>query len=406
MKPLNFGSYSSTEWKEFKRIHREMFWDELEERSIREATRFLQAEINAEFDMQIGALWYERTESRRDERNGNRVRSYEIKGGRVAELVIPRSRKLDIRFTVFDRWERVQPRVLTAMLKAYLLSRGSGCAQEIVEAFGQSEFSRSFLQRLVKRFENRLRLFHERRLKTWPYVFMDGMSVKVFDSQHVKEKVVIVALGMDDEHRSEILDWVVAESEDEVSVRGLLIDLKRRGLVSPRLFITDDSRGILTALRLEYPHTERQLCSFHKISNIQRHLKNISLRAEILREAGDIYELSTTRTEAVERMKEFSSRWRKKEPEAVRLFRHRFEDTLRYFDCPMHMWVSLRTNNPLEQLIGKLRDWTRRYTRFHGQMNLELALYTYVCHKTGELEPKSEQQEEVAVNQIPTLLVA
>ena len=135
-------------------------------------------------------------------------------------------------------------------------------------------------------------------------------------------------------------------------------------------------------------------------------MKDISLRAEILREAGDIYELSATRSEAVERMKEFSSRWRKKEPEAVRLFRHRFEDTLRYFDCPKHMWVSLRTNNPLEQLIGKLRDWTRRYTRFHGQMNLELALYTYVCHKKGQLEPQSEEQEEEVVNQIPTLFVA
>ena len=406
MKQLDFGRYSSTEWKEFKRIYREMFWDELEERSIREATRFLQEEINAEFDLQIGALWYERTGSRRDERNGSRVRSYEIKGGRVAELVIPRSRKLDIRFTVFDKWERVQPRVLTAMLKAYLLSRGSGCAREIVEAFGQSGFSRSFLQRLVKGFEGRLRSFHERRLKPWPYVFIDGMAVKVFDSQHVKEKVVIIAIGMDDEHRSEILDWVVAESEDEVSVRGLLIDLKRRGIVAPRLFITDDSRGILTALRLEYPHTARQLCSFHKISNIQRHLKDISVRAEILREAGDIYQLSSTRSEAIERLREFSSKWKGKEPEAVRLFRHRFEDTLRYFDCPQHMWVSLRTNNPLEQLIGKLRDWTKRYTRFHGQTNLELALYTYVCHKNGELVPESAQQQEEMVNQIPTLIVA
>ena len=125
MKQLDFGSYSSTEWKEYKRIYREMFWDELEQRSLREATRFLQEQINAEFDMQIGALWYERTARRRDERNGSRRRSYEMKGGHVAELRIPRSRALDIRFTVFERWERVQPRVVAAMLKAYLLSRSS-----------------------------------------------------------------------------------------------------------------------------------------------------------------------------------------------------------------------------------------------------------------------------------------
>jgi len=258
---------------------------------------------------------------------------------------------------------------------------------------------------LVKGFERRLRSFHGRRLKNWPYVFIDGMAVKVFDT-YLKEKVVIVAIGMDDEHRSEILDWVVAESEDEVSVRGLLIDLKRRGLTSPRLFISDDSRGIVTALRLEYPHTAWQLCSFHKISNMQRHLRDITARAEILREAGDIYQLSSTRSEALRRLREFCSRWQRKEPEAVRLFRRGFEDTLRYFDCPQHMWVSLRTNNPLEQLIGKLRDWTHRFNHFQGQTNLELALYTYVCHKNGELVPEAAHQEEETESQIPTLFVA
>jgi len=409
MKQLDFGRYSSTEWREFKRIHKAMFWADLEEKTLKEARRWLQERINEEFDIQIGALRYERSSARRDERNGKRTRTYEIRAGHIAELVIPRARKLDIRFSVFDEWERVQPMVLAALLKAYLLSRSASCAQEVTEAFGQSRFSRSFFQRLVRRFEQRLRAFHQRRIRNWPYVFVDGMAVKLKDV-YLRDKVVIFAMGLDEEHNCEILDWVVAEAEDEVSVRGLLIDLKGRGLVSPELFITDDSAGIVSALRLEYPHVCWQLCAFHKTSGIQRHLVNIKLRKDILRQAGDIYALSQTRTEALRRFHEFCGRWKKEEPEAVRLFANGFENTLSYFEFPRHMWGSLYTANPLEQRIGKLRDWTARYNYFKGQGNLELAIYTYFCHKNGELVPESlplqPERLEKTQDQIPTLFVA
>jgi transposase-like protein len=284
--------------------------------------------------------------------------------------VIPRARKLAIRFTVFEQWERVQPEVLVALIKAYLLSRSASCAAEIAQAFGQSRFSRSYLQRLVRGFEERLHGYHRRSLQNWPYVFIDGMGVKVRDV-YLKDKMVIVAMGMDDEHRWEVLDWVVADREDEGSVRGLLGDLKRRGLTDPKLFISDDASAILSALRVEYPRAVWQSCAFHKISALQRHLQNISHRKEILREAGDIYARSKTRTEAIERFKAFRTRWRRRESEATRLFSRGFEDTLRYFDCPHHMWVSLYTNNPMEQFIGKLRVWTGRYNYFQGQTNLE-----------------------------------
>jgi putative transposase len=409
MKRLDFGRYSSTEWEEFKRIHREMFWEELQERAFREAKRILQERVYEEFEEQIRAKRYERTPGRRDERNGTRKRSYEIKAGRIEELVIPRARRLDIRFTVFEMWERVQPGVLEALLKAYLLSRSAACAAQIAEAFGQSRFSRSFLHRLVRGFEERLRAYHRRNLRNWPYVFIDGMGVKVRDVS-LKDKVVIFAIGMDDEHRWEVLGWVVADCEDEGSVRGLLIDLKARGLTDPKLFINDASAGIRSALRLEYPHVPWQSCVFHKVSGIQVHLRDLAHRKEILREAGDIYALSSTRAQAIKRFEIFRSHWRRREAEAVRLFSRGFEDTLRYFDFPRHMWVSLRTNNLIEQFIGKLRTWTNRFNYFQGYTNLELAIYTKVCYQSGELvldSARSSADQPIShPNQIPTLFVA
>ncbi len=403
MKQLNFKGYSTTEWRNVKHFYHERFWEDIYGKIGKDIKRIMQDQINEEFDMQIGAERYQRTDTRQDKRMGYRYRSYEVLGHHIADLKIPRAREIDIRFSVFDMWERVQHKVLAAMVTAYLLGRSAKAAQDIIEAFGQSRFSRSFLQRLVKNFEHRLKGYRQRAItKPWPYIFIDGMAVKMHDL-YLKDKMVIFAMGMDNEHNTELLGWVISDTEDEASIRSLLIDLKQRGLAEPDLFVSDDSKGITAALRLEYPHTLWQMCAFHKIKNINDHLADIKNRKYILREAGDIYKLSNNKKDAIERFHSFRKNWKHKEPEAVRLFSQGFEHTLRYFELPKDMWVSIYTNNPMEQYIGKLRDWLVRFNYFQGKTNLELAMFTYICYKDGELVSELKDKANIQKN---TLLVA
>jgi len=205
MNQLRFCDYSTTEWREFKRIHKEMFWQELEDKNLKEVQEMIQSKIYEEFDMQIGASKYERAPGKRlDDRNGYRFRSYEIANGHICDLKIPRARRLDIRFTVFDMWERVQPKVLGAMLKTALLARSSSSAQDIIEAFGHSRFSKTFLQKLVNRYENNLKRYLTRPLtKRYEYIFIDGMEVRVYDV-YLKKKIVLFAMGMDKNKHKEI----------------------------------------------------------------------------------------------------------------------------------------------------------------------------------------------------------
>jgi len=67
------------------------------------------------------------------------------------------------------------------------------------------------------------------------------------------------------------------------------------------------------------------------------------------------------------------------------------------------MWVSIRTNNVAEQFIGKLRSWLSKFNYFQKKTNLELAIYTYLCYKDGELVP--EVRNDINL-QKSTLLVA
>jgi len=390
---LNFKADGITEWREYTKIMKSMFWEEFETRRREDAQKMIQEQINEEFEMQIGASWNEKgSATRRDDRNGCRYRSFEVINGFIPSFTIPRARNIQITFSAFSLWERVQPKVLDAMLKTYLYSRGSGAAQEIVEAFGQSRFSKSFLQRLVRRFEVSLKGYHARMIdKFWPYVFIDGMAIKFYDGLELKERVVLIAMGMDSRGNKEILGWVTVRSEHETAVRSLILYLKEKGLKAPNLFITDDAKGIIAALELEYPHVKRQLCTFHKINNIDKHLEDKENRAAIMRQAGDIYQLSSSRREAIERFGVFIKDWKRLEPEAVRLFKQGFERTLTYFDFPREDWKSIYTSNPIEQMIGKLRDWLRRFNYFRGQTNLDLALYSYVHCKSGEELPSYKQ---------------
>ncbi len=386
MKQLNFKGNSITEWQEHKRFYRENFWQHLESRNMELNKIAIQELIYEDFNIQVGAEKYKRSNNRKSYRNGYRKRSFEIVNGYITDLTIPRARKLDIRFSIFDKWQRIQDKVLIAMTNAYLLGKSSACAQVIAESFGQSKYSRSFFQRLTKRFETKLEQFKYQSIDNWEYVFIDGMFVKVFDTK-LKKKVVIFAYGMNDKRQSQLLSWVIADQEDEVSVRGLLIDLKRKGLTKPQLFISDESKGIASALKLEYPHTERQICTFHKVKNIQFHLKNRENRKSIMREAADIYEVSKNKSQAVSRLNLFKKNWADIEPKAVKLFCANFEYTVRYFKFPEYMWKSIRTSNPIEQFIGKMRAWTSKFNYFHGKANLELAMFTYLSFKKDELVP-------------------
>lgn len=395
MKYVNFDNkgFLPQSWSEFKQEYRQRFWEELHKDILRQIKLMVEDNINEEFVMQIGADKYQRSDYRQDERNGYRWRNLETLYGYINRIKIPRARKMDIRFTIFDKWQCVQDKVLEAMTKAYLLGRSSATASEVVSGFGISKYSRSFYQRLVKRFEEGLKDWQQKKItKHWPYVFIDGMEIILKEIVETKKKQVIFAFGMDHQGNKELLGYLVASEETKEAVEALLKDLKERGLIAPDLFISDESKGIRQGIFAQFPHTSRQLCAFHKVKGINRNLTDLANRKDMMREAGDIYQLSSSKKEAGTRFITFCKRWRKKEPEAVRLFAENFEETLYYFNFPANIQKSIYTTNPIERFIEGVREWTERFKYFQGQANLELALFTYLCHKDGELMPKMDKQ--------------
>lgn len=404
MKQLNFEGNLTARWHESKHEFQVRFWDEIQVQIRGQVKQIMEELIQAEFNSFIGAGSYERAGARRkSKRNGSYTRCLETPVGRIQDIKIPRARKLDIRFSLFDRWQQVEDSVLEAMLQAYLLGRSSSCAQKIIQAFNHSCFSKGFLQRLTHRFEENLQDWLNRPIANpWPYLFLDGMVVDVKET-HLQQWCVLWALGMDEKRDVEVLGFVVLKTESQEGAERLLRDLKGRGLKPPQLIISDDSKAIENAAAMVFPHTPQQGCIFHKVKAAGRHLKNLKNRKSFLCHARDIYAKARTKRAAIQRLRNFKKRWKKKEFKAVRSLQAGFDRTLAYFDLPKDHWSWIRTNNPSERFIREVRRWTTRFGYFQGRGNLYTALFTFLCYQNPELVPKVDQKPDLPKD---TILVA
>ena len=117
MKSLDFERNNIKNLLECKKDLRRMFWSNIEKQVKYSVKDLMQQQINEEFDVFIGASWYQNIpKERSDWRNGYWYRKLDTKYGLIENLKIPRARNTKIEFSIFRRWQRFQDNLLDAIL--------------------------------------------------------------------------------------------------------------------------------------------------------------------------------------------------------------------------------------------------------------------------------------------------
>lgn len=383
MKSLDFERNNIKELHQSKKELQTMFWSHLECQVKQNVKDFLQQQINEEFDLFVGAEWYAHSEKRQHQRNGYWYRSLETKYGPLSELAIPRARNARITFTVFEPWQRYQNNLMEAILNAYLIGNSTQDVTELFKEFCGSRFSRQFVRSLLRQFNEQLQHYLNRKIThRWPYVFIDGMRIRIKEGIDTKDRVVIWALGLDDNNNKAILGFIIAPTESRDAVETLLKDLKYRGLKTPQLIVCDEAQQIIAAARCELPHANIQVCTLHKLKSLGRNLDRTTLsrkqRGQILHKASQIYQ-APNRTEALRRFALFKRSFQHLCKKQIILFEHNFNLTLTYYAYPEQIRTTIKTNNLVERLNRSCRYLLRKYLYFHERDNARLALFTFVC---------------------------
>jgi putative transposase len=193
--------------------------------------------------------------------------------------------------------------------------------------------------------------------------------------------VVLVAMGITKAGEKRIVSFKQVESESEACWSGFLESLYARGLRGENLelIVTDGNPGIDGALDAMWSNIPHQRCWVHKLRNVVNKLRKSS-RKECMREAKRIY-LSETRREAVERFREWRSKWQGIEPKAVACLEKDIDKMLFFLELPEEDRATIRTTNPIERVFREVRRRTRTISCFTNRKSVDRMLYAVLTYQ-------------------------
>jgi len=315
-----------------------------------ERSRYLQAEP------------YERTDRRQSYANGYKSKTVKTRIGKV-QLAIPQTRDCDFYPDSLERGLRSERALKIALAEMYVQGVSTRKVAKITEELCGFEISSSEVSRASQTLDDQLKIWRERPLGAFPYVYLDARYEKVRHNGVVIDCAVLLAIGINPSGYREVLGVSVKLSEQEVHWRDFISKLKDRGLHGVKLFISDAHEGLKAARKTIFPSVPWQRCQFHLQQNAQSYVPKRTMKKEI---AGRIRAIFTAvdNQEALRLLDIFLSDYQKSAPELVTWAEKALPEGLVVFNMPQSHWRCLRTDNMLERLNKEILRRTRVATLF------------------------------------------
>lgn len=200
------------------------------------------------------------------------------------------------------------------------------------------------------------------------------LPVVMIDGIHFRDRVILVALGIDAKGEKHVLGLREGSTESTRVVRALLSDLVERGLDAdrPRLWVIDGGKALRRAIVDCFGATALvQRCQEHKRRNVLEHLPE-PMQASVGRALRDAWS-SANAALAKKQLQRLAASLLAKHPGAAASLREGLEETLTVQGLGITgaLYRTLRTTNPIENLNGSIAHYTRNVKRWQdGQMTL------------------------------------
>jgi len=324
---------------------------------VREAVTWIVTQLmDAEVAAQIGAEHGERTPERVTHRNGYRSRTWDTRVGEV-ELAIPRLRQGSYFPSFLEPRRRAEQALVAVVQEAYVNGVSTRKVDRLVEQLGVAGMGKDQVSRLCRGLDEQVRAFRERPLEgKYPYLWLDAKIERVREPGGVRHKALVIAYGVHQTGRREVIGLDVGEAETEAFWREFLRSLRARGLTGVRLCVSDAHEGLRQAITkvLGCPW---QRCTVHFLRDMLGHVSKAqqSMIAATIR---GIFQ-ATSLAEARDRLGEVVDKLRTVAPKVAVLLEAAEPELLAFYELPREHWSKLRSTNPLERVnreIGRRTD--------------------------------------------------
>jgi transposase-like protein len=199
------------------------------------------------------------------------------------------------------------------------------------------------------------------------------LAVVLVDGIHFRDRVVLVALGIDAKGKKHLLGLREGSTENATVVRALISDLVERGLdpERPRLWVIDGAKALRRALRDHFGEAAAvQRCQVHKLRNVLEHLPE-RLRPSVRRAMRDAWSGRDAEL-ALRQLERLARSLCRDHPGAAASLREGMEETLTMQRLGIEgaLARTLRTTNPIENLNGAVAHHTRNVRRWRDSQML------------------------------------
>jgi putative transposase len=233
-----------------------------------------------------------------------------------------------------------------------------GAALEVLVGPEAKGLSSSTVSRLKKAWAQEYRAWGEEPLDKdrWVYIWADGIYSGLRAEQ--AKLCALVVIGVNERGEKHFLAIEDGVRESTQSWREVLLKLKSRGMIAPKLAVGDGAMGFWAALEEVYGETRQQRCWMHKTVNVLNCLpKSMQAKAK-----GSLHEIwqANTKDDAEKAFDLFIKTYEPKYPKAALNLHKDRDELLAFYDFPAKHWQSIRTSNPIESTFGTIRHRTKR----------------------------------------------
>jgi len=355
---------------------RESFWGDLQGRVQQAGQQFFQQLSERQRDRYMVSRRYQRSEPRKDYRNGYYHRDFVTKFGTL-RLRIARSRQRGFLPEVVKKLQRRAEEVTVMIREAFLRGLATRQVGRVVATLTGETVSPQTVSRITQSLDAVVGRFHQARLSDdYAYLFLDGVSLRMRRPAGRKRVHMLVAYGVRQDGTRHLLAFLRSRGESQADWEGLLEDLYRRGLEGKKLLliVTDGCPGLAAAIQTVYPRVAHQRCWVHKMRNLLEHVRKRDYD-ELKQGAQAIYR-ADSRAQAQAAFRRFRAHWLREYGPMVRRLERDLPELLSFFTLPRHLWKKVRTTNVIERCFVEVRRRTRPMVCFVNVQSVDRIIYS------------------------------
>jgi putative transposase len=313
----------------------------------------------------LGAGLYERTPERQGYANGYKPKTMATRVGKIT-FDIPQVRECDFYPSSLEKGIRSERALKLALAEMYVQGVSTRKVAAITEQMCGFAVSSSQVSKATAELDEQLQAWRERPLGHTRYLYLDARYEKVRQEGQVRDAAVLLAVGVNDEGKREVLGVSVSLGEHEVHWRSFLQSLVARGLSGVELIISDAHSGIKRATRAVFGGVPWQRCQCHLQRNAQAYVPRQSMKGIVASDIRAIFN-APDRQESEALLRKTVAKYAQDAPRLSSWMEENLPEGLTVFAFPQKHRRLIRTTNGLERLNREIRRRSRVASLFPNE---------------------------------------